>query len=141
MANRILKMNGDDKPVGKHWIHAFLKRNPCVASIVGRKIEAPRAEGATPEQVRAFLELFERTHVRLSIRVEDTWNIYRTGKVMGVYSNFRVLADSRKKKSHFPSPENREWASTIERLSANGKRTSLRSDLQGKKPTNYLVLF
>jgi len=31
----------------------FLKRNPRVASVVGRKIEAARAEGATPVQIRA----------------------------------------------------------------------------------------
>ncbi|PZD36703.1 transposase-like protein, partial [Pyrenophora tritici-repentis] len=61
MANRILRMNGDHRPVGKHWMAAFLKRNPRVASVVGRKIEAARAKGATPVQIRAFLELFERT--------------------------------------------------------------------------------
>jgi hypothetical protein len=48
MANQILRMNGDHRPIGKHWMTAFLKRNPRVASIVGRKIEAARAEGATP---------------------------------------------------------------------------------------------
>ncbi|KAG9382284.1 Transposase [Pyrenophora tritici-repentis] len=46
MANRILRMNGDHRPVGKHWMAAFLKRNPRVASVVGRKIEAARAEGS-----------------------------------------------------------------------------------------------
>ena len=47
---------------------------------MGRKIEAPRAEGATTKQVRAFLEFFERTRVRLGIRAED---MDETGKVMG----------------------------------------------------------
>ncbi|KAI0568396.1 transposase tan1, partial [Pyrenophora tritici-repentis] len=69
----------------KHWMAAFLKRNPRVASVVGRKIEAARAEGATPVQIRAFLELFERT----------------------------LLASSQKKKAYHQSPENREWASVI----------------------------
>ncbi|RMZ67342.1 transposase [Pyrenophora seminiperda CCB06] len=48
MANRILRMNGEHAPIGKHWMAAFLKRNPRVASIVGRKMKAARAEGATP---------------------------------------------------------------------------------------------
>ena len=117
MASRILKMNGDDTPVGKHWIHAFLKRNPRVASIVGRKKEAQRAERATSEQVRAFLELFEKTCLRLGIRAEDPWNMDETGKAMGVYSNSRVLADSGKRKAYFSSPGNRKWMSIIERVS------------------------
>jgi hypothetical protein len=50
---------------------AFLKRNPRVASVVGRKIKAARAEGATPVQIRAFLELFKRTRTRLGIRAEN----------------------------------------------------------------------
>ena len=40
MANRILRMNGDQNPVGKLWVSHFLHRNPRVASVVGRKIEA-----------------------------------------------------------------------------------------------------
>jgi hypothetical protein len=122
MANRILRMNGDHRPVGKHWMAAFLKRNPRVASIVGRKIEAARAEGATPVQIRAFLELFERVRVRLGIQVEDTWNMDETGKALGVCANTRVLASSQKKKAYHQSPENREWASIIECVSASGKK-------------------
>ncbi|EFQ94906.1 hypothetical protein PTT_07266 [Pyrenophora teres f. teres 0-1] len=122
MANRILRMNGDHKPVGKHWMTAFLNRNPRVASVVGRKIEAARAEGATPVQIRAFLELFERVRVRLGIRAEDTWNMDETGKALGVCANTRVLASSQKEKAYHQSPENREWASIIECVSALGKK-------------------
>ncbi|KAF1971482.1 hypothetical protein BU23DRAFT_470992, partial [Bimuria novae-zelandiae CBS 107.79] len=67
-------------------IFFFLKRNPRVASIIGRKIEAARAERATLEQIRAFLKLFERTRVRLGIRTKDTWNMDETGKALGVYA-------------------------------------------------------
>jgi hypothetical protein len=48
-------------------VTAFLKRNPRVASIVGRKVETAWAKGATPRQIRAFLELFKRVRVRLGI--------------------------------------------------------------------------
>ena len=40
MANRILRMNGDDRPIGKHWIYYFIKRQPRIALVVGRKLEA-----------------------------------------------------------------------------------------------------
>ena len=39
MANRILRMNGDTQPVGKLWISHFVRRQPRIASIVGRKLE------------------------------------------------------------------------------------------------------
>ena len=122
MASRILKMNGDHKPIGKHWIAAFLKRNPRVASVIGRKIEAARAEGATPAQIRAFLELYEQLRVELGIQAEDIWNMDETGKALGVCANTRVLASSQKKKAYYQSPENREWASIIECVSATGKK-------------------
>jgi hypothetical protein len=40
MANRILRMNGDQNPVGKKWLSHFVRRNPRVASVVGKKIGA-----------------------------------------------------------------------------------------------------
>ena len=132
MANRILRMNGDHRPLGKHWMAAFLKRNPRVASVVGRKIEAARAEGATPVQIRAFLELFERTRTRLGIRAEDIWNMDETGKALGVCANTRVLASSQKKKAYHQSPENREWASIIECVSATGKKLRCSVIFKGK---------
>ncbi|RII10284.1 hypothetical protein CUC08_Gglean006274 [Alternaria sp. MG1] len=132
MANRILQMNRDHRPVGKHWMAAFLKRNPRVASVVGRKIEAARAEGANPAQIRAFLELFERTRTRLGIRAEDIWNMDETGKALGVCANTRVLASSQKKKAYHQSPENRKWASIIECVSATGKKLPCSVIFKGK---------
>ena len=57
-----------------------LKCNPRVAPVVGRKIEAARAEGATLVQIRAFLELLERTRTRLGIRTENMWDMDETGR-------------------------------------------------------------
>lgn len=122
MANRILRMNGDLDPIGKAWLSQFVRRNPRVHSVVGRRIEAPRAEVATPEQVRAFLELFERTRKQLNIRLEDIYNMDETGIALGICTNTRVLADARKKKAYIKSPENREWVSIIESISADGRK-------------------
>ncbi|KAI0992357.1 hypothetical protein K3495_g15829 [Podosphaera aphanis] len=75
MATRILEANGDRNPLGKIWIPHFLKRNPRVASIVGRKIEAVRAKAADPQQLRAFIEKFELTRKRLNVATEDIYNM------------------------------------------------------------------
>jgi hypothetical protein len=87
MATRILKINGDHDRLGQRWISSFLTRQPRVSSIVGRLIEASRAEAASPAQIRAFLELFNRTWIALNIRVEDKWNIDETGIALGVCTN------------------------------------------------------
>ena len=108
MATRILRMNGDTQPLGRLWVSHFIKRQPRIASIIGKKLDAQRADAATPEQVRAFLELFERTRIRLNIRTEDTWNMDETGLALGVCANMRVLSSSQKKKAYTRSPENRE---------------------------------
>ena len=99
-------MNGDKNTLGQLWISHFIKRNPRVTSVIGRKIEASRAEAATPEQVRAFLELFEATRIRLNIQMEDIWNMDETGIALGVCTNTQVLASSKKKKAYVKTPEN-----------------------------------
>jgi hypothetical protein len=72
MATRILRMNGDNAPLGQIWVSHFLKRNERVHSIIGRSIEAARTDSTNTEVIRAWLELVEQTRVRLRIRAEDT---------------------------------------------------------------------
>jgi hypothetical protein len=115
-------MNGDDQPVGKHWLSYFIHRQPRIASVVGRKLEAQRADAATPEQIRAFLEHYKQIKQRLNIRTENTYNMDETGLALGVCTNTRVLSSSQKKKAYIRSPENREWVSIIECVLAAGRK-------------------
>ena len=132
MANRILRMNGDTQPVGKLWVSHFIKRQPRVASVVGRKLEAQRAEAATPEQMRAFLEKYDEIRRRLDIQTENTYNMDETGVALGVCTNTRVLASSTKKKAYIKAPENREWVSIIECISATGRKLRCAVIFKGK---------
>ena len=45
-----------------------------------------------------------------------------TGVALGVCTNTRVLASSKKKKAYVKSPENREWASVLECMSTAGRK-------------------
>ncbi|KAI0997084.1 hypothetical protein K3495_g11101 [Podosphaera aphanis] len=45
-----------------------------------------------------------------------------TGVALGVCTNTRVIASSKKKKTYIKSPENREWVSVIECVSAAGRK-------------------
>ena len=64
-------MNNDVEPLGKRWLRAFLRRNPRVASVIGRKLEAKRATAATAEEIGAFFEVFDDTRTRLNVHLED----------------------------------------------------------------------
>ncbi|USP74402.1 hypothetical protein yc1106_01676 [Curvularia clavata] len=132
MATRILHMNSDYEPLGQLWVPHFIARNPRVASIVGRKIESARTTGANYETVKAFLELFERTRIELGIQYEDIWNMDETGVALGVCTNARVLASSSKKKAYVKSPEDREWVSIIETVSATGAKLQCLVVFKGK---------
>ncbi|KAF1999567.1 DDE-domain-containing protein [Amniculicola lignicola CBS 123094] len=103
MANRILRMNGDNQPLR-------------VASVIGRKLEAQRAE----------------TRQRLNIQTENIYNIDETGVTLGVCINTRVLSSSKKKKAYIQSPENCEWVSIIECVSATGQKLRCTVIFKGK---------
>ncbi|KAI0996446.1 hypothetical protein K3495_g11735, partial [Podosphaera aphanis] len=83
MASQIMLMNGDQNPAGKLWLPHFIKRNPSITSVFGRKIEVTRANVATPERIRAFLELFESTRRRLNVQTANIWNMDETGVALG----------------------------------------------------------
>ncbi|KAI1004222.1 hypothetical protein K3495_g3989 [Podosphaera aphanis] len=122
MAVRILHENGDHEALGKRWLQHFIARNPSVSSMVGRKIDSSRAFAASLDNIRAFLELFERTRTQVGVHQEDIWNIDETSLALWVCTNTQVVAKSTKKKTCVKSPENREWVSNIEAVSATGKK-------------------
>jgi hypothetical protein len=100
----------------------FLRRNLRVHSVVGRSIEASRARAATPELIKSFLELFKQTRLRLAIPPKAIYNMDETGIALGVCSNSQVIASAHKKKAYTKSPDNRQWVSIVETVSAAGQR-------------------
>lgn len=132
MATRILTMNGDPRPLGQQWVSHFITRNPRVSSVVGRTIESLRTTAASYNTIKAFLELFERTRIELGIQYEDIWNMDETGIALGVCTNTQVLASLSKKKAYIKSPEDREWVSVIEAISATGAKLQCLVIFKGK---------
>ena len=132
MVTRILQMNGDSRPLGKLWLSNFIKRNPRIKSVVGRSIESVRTTASSFDTIKGFLELFERTRTELGIHYEDIWNMDETGLALGVCSNTRVLASSQKKKAYLKTPEDREWVSIIETISATGQKLPCLVIFKGK---------
>ena len=132
MAEKILRMGGDDKPLGKRWIGGFLDRNNGVKSVIGRKMEAPRIEAATPYEIGQFFDLFKEVRDGYRVLPKNTWNMDETGLGTGVCGNSYVLTKSTKSKAHIKSPETREWVSMIEGGSATGARITTTVIFKGK---------
>ncbi|GAD91656.1 hypothetical protein PTT_07266 [Paecilomyces variotii No. 5] len=46
MATRILRANGDTRPLGQAWVTKFLKRKPQLATLIGKPIDDQKVRGA-----------------------------------------------------------------------------------------------
>ena len=123
MATFILHANGDTKPLGRKWITNYLCRNPRVASIVGRRIEAARSRSCTREEIQAFFNRLDCTRRAHNVHNDDIWNMDEHGLGLGVCTNSRVLASSKKKRAYISGPQDCEWVSILETMSTAGKTT------------------
>jgi len=75
MATLILKFSGDTNSLGKKWVTGFTKRNPAIASIIGKPIESARFEETQPHHIKAFYELFDTIHASNNTQQADVWNM------------------------------------------------------------------
>ena len=119
----MLKLSGDKKPLGKRRISNFIKRNPRIATMIGKPIESSHICGTQPEQINIFYENFDTIRTRTNVRQNDVWNmpVDEHGIGLGVCNNSQVLGASGKRQTYIQSPENREWVSVLESISASGK--------------------
>ncbi|KAI5193416.1 hypothetical protein E4T38_09962 [Aureobasidium subglaciale] len=97
MAIRVLRLNGDDKPLGKRWITKFIRDNPRIASVIGRPIEAARINGTHPDLIQEFYTAYEDAVRLLNIEPSNTYNIDEHGIAL-----------------------DREWVSIVETVSLIG---------------------
>lgn len=123
MAALISKESGGPESVGVNWVSRFIKRHPEIHTKLGVKIDAQRLKNTTPEALEAWFERFRGIKAAHQVEDADTWNMDETGTALGVCMNQTVVGSSSTTKSYKKSPENREWVSSIETVSAAGSRT------------------
>ena len=91
--------------------------------------------GAQPQQIQEFYDRVDRQN----ILPENTGNMDEAGTALGSCTNSMVLGDSQKKRTYVQSPQDREWVSMVETVSASRSFDSAGCHLQRKTPTNNLV--
>jgi hypothetical protein len=64
-ARRILEASGDTRPVGKHWISAFLARNPEIKSMRGKAFDSALLNGASTDVIKAVFTIFNLPKIQV----------------------------------------------------------------------------
>ncbi|KAK7570890.1 hypothetical protein V3481_018983 [Fusarium oxysporum f. sp. vasinfectum] len=77
----ILKQQGDNKPLGKHWTTRFVKRHLQLSTKLGKRQEAARFDGFTPKAVNWYFDIRETEYGW--IKPENTVNVDEGGIMAG----------------------------------------------------------
>ncbi|KAM3525797.1 hypothetical protein NHJ13051_003788 [Beauveria bassiana] len=57
IASSLCRRNGDDHDVGKNWLQGFLKRNPEIKTLRGKRLDFERLNGASTYAIQSFFKL------------------------------------------------------------------------------------
>ncbi|KAL9567425.1 hypothetical protein ACKAV7_008375 [Fusarium commune] len=116
----ILKQQGDNKPLGKHWTTRFVKRHPKLSTKIGKRQEAARFDGFTPKAVNWYFDIRENEYGW--IKPENTVNVDEGGIMVGFGLDSLVIGSSDpKKKAMLKGVQSRTWTSFIEAVTATGR--------------------
>jgi hypothetical protein len=115
-------------------VNTFIKRNSHVTSLMSKPIESARIKDTQEAKIIQFYNRFNFIREEHNIQQRDIWNRNKHGITLGVYANRIVLGGCNTKKCHtyIQSPENREWISIIETISATGESIRLLVIFKGK---------
>lgn len=94
MATLMLTMAGDTKAHGKKWISHFMKRNPRIASVIGKPIDSTHIWGTQQHHILEFYEQFDTIRACRNTQQVDIWNMDEHGIALGVCTNSVVLGAS-----------------------------------------------
>ena len=120
MANRLLELR-HDIPVGRNWVTSFIRRHPEIVTRLSRQIDYQRVQCEDPDKYQAWFDLVRNTITKYGIEEADIYNFDETGFAMGVISSEMVVISSeRHQKGRKAQQGNKQWATLIECICADG---------------------
>ena len=120
-ANHILRERSgqtDSPPVGPNWTSRFLKRHGYFKKRQ-KMLHAERQASEDLTRVSQYFQCLRQVIQENGIPPEDIWNMDETGFRIGVGRD-QLIVTKRMRAHYFGVPENRESATAIEAISANG---------------------
>ncbi|KAG6990217.1 Pogo transposable element with ZNF domain [Fusarium oxysporum f. sp. conglutinans] len=116
----LLRQQGDNKPLGKHWTTRFVKHHSKLSTKLGKRQEAARFDGFTPKAVNWYFDIRENEYGW--IKPENTVNVDEGGIMAGFGLDSLVIGSSDpKKKALLKGVQSRTWTSFIEAVTATGR--------------------
>ncbi len=113
---------GKDPPLGLHWHHRLLSRNPQIKRVIARGLDRTRASATLKiETLNEYFELYASLRQKYNIETEDIYNMDEKGFCMGAIQRSYVLIPVSEKEAFLRQDGNREWVSVIETISASGE--------------------
>ncbi|KAF3910067.1 hypothetical protein ABW20_dc0102818 [Dactylellina cionopaga] len=120
MANLLLAQR-DGRPVGSHWAENFVKRRSELKTRFNHAYEYQRALCEDPELISKWFVLVHIMRAKYGIQDCDFYNFDETGFMMGVIcASIVVTRADRHGRRKSLQPGNREWATAIECINAEG---------------------
>jgi len=119
---RLLALQGDHLPLGKHWMSRFLARNPILKTKRQIYVDSVRVNNACSEVIRPWFQKLEIPAIR-AIPASQRWNMNETGIMEGYDLNELVVGHAEKRKVQGKQPGSRTWTTIIECISATGAST------------------
>jgi hypothetical protein len=120
LGQRVLTTSGSAEKLGRDWVQGFLRRNQCLQTKRGKKMEQARINGATPEIISDWFKWLQTPEVA-AIKPENRWNMDEAGIMEGMGSNGLVLGCKGARGVVQKMPGNKAWTSFIECISATGE--------------------
>ena len=114
---RLLALQGDHLPLGKHWMTRFMSRNPILKTKRQIYVDSVRVNNACSEVIRPWFQKLDIPAIR-AIPASQRWNMDETGVMKGYGLNVLVVGHAEKRKIQGKQPGSRAWTSIIERVSA-----------------------
>ena len=120
MANQLLRARAAT-PVGKLWAHNFVKRQPELRTRFARKYDYQRAKCEDSKAISEWFALVRNTKAKYGILDDDIYNFDETGFMMGIiFAGMVVTTSDGRGKAKLAQPGNREWATVIQGVNAQG---------------------
>ncbi|KNB04637.1 hypothetical protein FOXG_19717 [Fusarium oxysporum f. sp. lycopersici 4287] len=116
----LLRQQGQERPIGVHWLVRFIKRHPEIDKKVGKRQEAARFNSFTPVAVNWYFNIRESEYGW--IKPENTVNVDEGGIMAGFGLDSLVIGSSDpRRKAFLKGSQSRTWTSFIEAVTADGR--------------------
>ena len=96
-AQRLLTLQGDHQPLGRHWISRFLAQNPVLKTKKQIYVDSVRVNNACSKVIRPWFQKLDVPAIR-AIPASQRWNMDETGIIEGYGLNGLVVGHAKKHK-------------------------------------------